>query len=69
MNSIDESQDKDKKKKKDESDDDDDDNNRGGGLLIPVLEWIGGLIPRRMPAPITPNPNNPNNRGDSEVKE
>ena len=33
-----------KKDKKDEDSDDDDEG--GGGLLIPVIEWIGGLIAR-----------------------
>ena len=30
----------------DEEDEDDDDDNKGGGLLIPVIKWIGGMIPR-----------------------
>ena len=29
--------------------DDDDDDNWGGGLLIPVIEWIGGIIPKLIP--------------------
>ena len=33
-----------KNEKQEESDDDDDEG--GGGLLIPLIEWVGGLIPR-----------------------
>jgi len=36
----------DDKKKQQEEEDDDDDDDSGGGLLIPLIEWVGGLIPR-----------------------
>lgn len=29
-----------------ENEDDDDDDNNNGGLVRPVIEWIGGLVPR-----------------------
>jgi len=40
---------KDKNKSDEESDDDDD--SGGGGLLIPLIEWVGGLIPRLVKEP------------------
>jgi len=40
-------QNKEKKEDKEEEDDNDnDDDDGGGGLLIPVIKWIGGVIPR-----------------------
>mmetsp|Transcript_61536 Transcript_61536/g.71610 ORF Transcript_61536/g.71610 Transcript_61536/m.71610 type:complete len:148 (+) Transcript_61536:44-487(+) len=45
----DEDESKENKKKEEEESDDDDDDSKGGGLLTPVVEWIGGLIPRLVP--------------------
>ena len=36
----------DDKKKHQEEEDDSDDDDSSGGLLIPLIEWVGGLIPR-----------------------
>ena len=32
--------------KKDDDGNDNDDNGSDGGILIPVIEWVGGLIPK-----------------------
>jgi len=41
----------DKKKEKENDEEDDDDEGGGGGLLIPLIEWVGGLIPRLVKEP------------------
>ena len=48
MDENEEDKDKKKKNKKDEEDDDDDDDddNKGGGLMMPVIEFVKGLMPK-----------------------
>ncbi|EAR89727.3 hypothetical protein TTHERM_00974280 (macronuclear) [Tetrahymena thermophila SB210] len=54
-----EKDDEDKEKKEDEDSDeesdsessDDDDDDQSGGILIPVIEWVKGIIPRVIPNP------------------
>ena len=40
-----------KQKDDDDTDTDDEDDNGSGGLLMPVIEWIGKLIPRAVKEP------------------